>query len=160
MDFFEKTGIVFSGSVKLADIGSAFLAAHGTRADNVRWDVEAPEILQHQLWGLPADIWALACTMLELVTGRASFMPQLGRQSWTDQLWLDEIGGKLAGDQHSGENFGRNLREFLEEGTKGDLADDAVDALAEMLVGMLRCDPEARLEIDEVRCLCMGAMKV
>ncbi|XP_010246355.1 PREDICTED: mitogen-activated protein kinase kinase kinase 1-like isoform X2 [Nelumbo nucifera] len=63
-----------SGSVKLADFG----LAKATRMNDVKsckgtafW--MAPEVVKSSGYGLPADIWSLGCTVLEMLTGQLPY---------------------------------------------------------------------------------------
>jgi serine/threonine protein kinase len=62
------------GTVKLADFGASVhvfsdtLPAPGTLFGSPYF--LAPEVLQRQQYGLPVDIWAFGCTVLQMVSGQ------------------------------------------------------------------------------------------
>uniref|UniRef100_A0A803L087 mitogen-activated protein kinase kinase kinase n=1 Tax=Chenopodium quinoa TaxID=63459 RepID=A0A803L087_CHEQI len=70
--------VASNGTVKLADFG----LAKATRLNDLKsckgtafW--MAPEVVNHENkgYGLPADIWSLGCTVLEMLTGHVPYYP-------------------------------------------------------------------------------------
>jgi serine/threonine protein kinase len=59
------------GRAKLADFGCAILATGGARAIGGTPAFMAPEVARGEDQGPAADVWALGCTVVEMVTGRA-----------------------------------------------------------------------------------------
>ncbi|GMI91458.1 hypothetical protein HRI_002815100 [Hibiscus trionum] len=66
--------LVTDDGVKIADLGCARRA---DGASSTAWSVAgtpvymAPEVARGEQQGFPADVWALGCTVIEMVTGRA-----------------------------------------------------------------------------------------
>ena len=60
------------GSAKLADFGTAIRLLNGERTNELcgtpYW--MAPEVIRQEAYGKPADIWSLACTIIEMSTKR------------------------------------------------------------------------------------------
>lgn len=70
------------GNIKLADFGVSLnlnavqsLAVENEANGTPYW--MAPEVIQLQGASTPADIWSLACTIIELVTGRPPYYEML-----------------------------------------------------------------------------------
>ncbi|KNA12875.1 hypothetical protein SOVF_121150 [Spinacia oleracea] len=68
--------VASNGTVKLADFG----LAKATRLNDLKsckgtafW--MAPEVLKNKGYGLPADIWSLGCTVLEMLTRHVPYFP-------------------------------------------------------------------------------------
>lgn len=144
MSFFKAHNIIFTGAIKLADFGSGFISAKGGTGKS-RWDVKAPERLENKAWGLPADIWSLGCTILELVMGKHFIQgpAPIPRREWTDEIFLELVEKRLA-------NMEYDVRAFLCESKMSDMTNAEQTVIEEMVIGMLRRRPEARLEMDEV----------
>ncbi|KAJ8768276.1 hypothetical protein K2173_021216 [Erythroxylum novogranatense] len=73
-----------SGSVKLADFGLAKAAKfNDVRSSKGTPFWMAPEVvnLRNRGYGLPADIWSLGCTVLEMLTGRPPYSHLEGMQA-------------------------------------------------------------------------------
>ena len=96
--FLDDKRIDFNGSVMLADFGSAFLETDSTRPkENPYLVVTSPERLRAKYYGLPADVWSLGCTILELVTGREIFRPKREPSSdWGAQDVLERIRERIS----------------------------------------------------------------
>jgi serine/threonine protein kinase len=149
---FEDHGITFTGAIQLADFGSGFLSVDGGTS-KTRWDVKAPERLKCDLerfegnaWGLPADIWALGCTVLELVTGSVFFQGpgKIPWRMWTDKTFVGVVEKTL-------ENLEHELRAFLRVHARSDMTNAEPTAVEKLIKGMLRGTPENRLMIDDVQ---------
>jgi hypothetical protein len=146
---FEDQGITFTGTIKLADFGSGFLSVDGSTG-RTRWDMKAPERLECDLerwegnaWGLPANIWALGCTILELITGNVFFQGpgKIPWRMWTDKTFVRVVGRKLGNLEHE-------LRAFLRVHARSDMTNAERTVDEKMIKGMLRGTAEDRLTID------------
>ncbi|KAL5114581.1 hypothetical protein ACEQ8H_007550 [Pleosporales sp. CAS-2024a] len=145
MSFFSDHSITFSGSVKLADFGSGFVASEGG-SGAVLWDAKAPERLEEKFWDLPADIWALACTILELVAGRHFFRDpsEVLRRNWTDEMFLAVVDEKL-------NDVAKEIETFLRDHMRDDMDTSESDMIAKLALGMLRRSPGDRMDIIQVQ---------
>lgn len=65
----------FDGSIIIADFGSAFKSSNerGNAKFSVYAPNAAPERLLGESFGLPSDIWSLACTIFHIITGKELF---------------------------------------------------------------------------------------
>jgi serine/threonine protein kinase len=115
--------------------------------------VKAPERLacdfghfKGRSWGLPADIWALGCTILELITGSHFFqgVEDVPWREWTDAIVIGVVERRL-------ENLEHELRAFLRAHARSDTTDAERAALEKVIRGMLRQTPQDRLTIHEVQ---------
>jgi serine/threonine protein kinase len=111
------------GAPRLIDVGVAqALQQAGLRAP-IRLPYSAPERVDNQSWGGPADIFALGAIAYELVTGRRIAGP--GAPS----LWSESVPG--ADVNALSDVFGRALA--IEPGARFASASDLVDALRPIL---------------------------
>lgn len=140
MSFLAANNISFLGAVKLADFGGAYYAEHGGTA-KCRVDIKAPERLEGKECSLPSDVWALACTMVEIATGELCFPGPEGvlGQDWTGAMFLDIV------DDYVGEQSCKSLEQRLQALLHGcGKVFGAKSALVQLLIGMLRRDPKER----------------
>ncbi|XP_024156556.1 uncharacterized protein LOC112164559 isoform X2 [Rosa chinensis] len=75
-----------NGSVKLADFGlSKTIKMNDIKSCQGTAYWMAPEVVNHksQGYGLPADIWSLGCTVLEMLTGMVPY----SNLEWMQALW-------------------------------------------------------------------------
>jgi serine/threonine protein kinase len=147
--FFSEHKIAFNAAIKLADFGSAFLANDGGDKNctgKIRWDVKSPQRLEDKAWNLPADIWALGCTIIELFIGK-QFMrgpPDIPWRQWTNEILLEVVRGRLA-------DPAQGVHDSLNGHGRSDITSAELSSVEEMAVGMLREWPEDRLKADEVQ---------
>lgn len=153
-DFFKQVGIGFNGSIKLADFGSGFVVDDGKRRGDlgVRGDVESPERMEQKDWGLPADIWSLGCTVIEVLTGRLFFrMSEQLKKKWSDELGLEMIRNRLGPDSTSDDAAKVALESFLAgEYERNDLSSHEIDAIGEMAARSIRWRPEVRSGVADI----------
>lgn len=155
MAFFKDANIRFDGSIKLADFGSGFVANDGSRRGDlgVRGDVESPERMEQKDWGLPADMWSVGCTVLELLTGKLLFkMLDELMKKWSDELGLQMLRNTLGSDSASDDSARPAVRDFLlGEYHRSDVTSHEVGLVEEMAAQSIRWRPETRSGIVDIR---------
>jgi serine/threonine protein kinase len=152
LSFFQKHDITLSGAIKLVDFGGAFLAADGGKGDSIRRDVAAPERLEGEPWGLPADIWALGCTILELVTGERLFhLNHIPLQERTDGHSIELTRKRLGADETDTAHLKQVVRKVVDRRSVSGVTPAELDVIKEIGVGTLRWRPEDRMDIYEVQ---------
>lgn len=150
--FLKSIGVRFTGAVKLADFGSGFTEKEGGMGGGILWEAKAPERLTGSTWGLPADIWALGCTVTELATGRHLFSASpVPRSEFNADLFIRLIAEKLGEDDATEEKLRQELRTFLREPDDSEIANAELTSLEGMGLGMLRRSPSDRWSIVEVQ---------
>jgi serine/threonine protein kinase len=153
--FFEQGNIRFDGCIKLADFGSGFTSDDGGRRGDlgVRGDVESPKRMEQKNWGLPADVWSVGCTVLELLTGKLLFK-MLGElmKKWSDELGLQMLRDTLGSDRTSDDSARSAVRAFLAgEYQRSDVTSHEIGLVEEVAARSIRWSPEARSEITDIR---------
>ncbi|GAV73215.1 Pkinase domain-containing protein, partial [Cephalotus follicularis] len=66
--------LVTSDGVKIADLGCAKRVTEGSSPIAGTPVYMAPEVARGEQQGFPSDVWALGCTVIEMVTGRAPWV--------------------------------------------------------------------------------------
>lgn len=159
----------FDGSILIGGFGCTFKSPkhmdQGVSKFNVYAPTAAPERLLRGDYGLPSDIWSLACLIFELVSGKDLFLDQ----SKTEQMVLlenMEVMGKPSEEwqarwKESAASLDIHRRdiECCNEGPQrfdemiDELDDQTTDKelLRDLLKRMLSWEPEERLSIKEVQ---------
>jgi serine/threonine-protein kinase SRPK3 len=150
-------------SCKIVDLGNSCWTYKQFSSDIQTRQYRCPEVLLGAKYSTPADMWSLACLVFELATGDLLFDPRSGDGYERDEDHLAlmiELLGRMPrrvalGGKHSREFFTRQgelrhirklrmwpLSAVLQEKYKYSPQEAA--ALADFLVPMLNCVPEAR----------------
>lgn len=121
----------FDGRLKLTDFGtSKRLAGLHPRTESVQGTMQfmAPEVINSKRgYGLPADIWSLGCTVIEMATGRPPFA------DYTPAAAMFKVGRDRSHPDYP-ESLTAGCRAFLERCFQPDAADRAC-------AGQLLADP-------------------
>lgn len=168
-------------SIQIADFGEAFLTASQEMPKilNTPMSFAAPEIVfKDDVVSTPVDIWALACTLFEILGNHKLLESFLGERDeiliemvrtlgkLPDRWWhkweqrstyFEEDGAfKPGSGDMSGEQRTVGLKERVGDivrGTDGlphDFNAQELLALEQMFVGMLRYEPAERIQAEEV----------
>lgn len=148
-------------SAKLVDFGESFQSNDPPKDIRTPLTFRAPELLLDSKWDSRIDIWALACTIFELVTGQPPFdnlMPDKGRLI---QEWIATF-GDLPDEwrQHTPTEATSNLECmsitdwlhdcYFGEDRRLDYAEEHLEWLGDLLTKMMRWKPNDRLSAQEV----------
>lgn len=127
---------------------------------------KAPEIILHIPYTYKIDVWSLACTMYELLTGEYLFDPEGTRTYSTDYnhiYWMVELLGQMP--KHMTREANTNERYFYSNGTfnieidekdwsleKSFEKDDTIisDSTLQLLKDMLIYDPKLRISFGQI----------
>lgn len=148
-------------SAKLVDFGESFHSNDPPKAIRTPLTFRAPELLLGSNWDSSIDIWALACTIFELVTGQPPFdnlMPDKGRLI---QEWMATFGGLPAEwRQHTPTEATSDLESmsitdwlhdcYFDQDRRPDYAEEHLEWLGDLLTKMMRWKPKDRLSAQEV----------
>jgi serine/threonine protein kinase len=157
----------FDGSIVIADFGSTFRSSldRGNSKFNVYSPTTAPERLLGGNFGLPSDMWSVACTIFRVITGKELF---LDRSQSSEMVILEimEVLGKPPEDwwlrwEKQAASMGISRRDAADcnDGPErldemiDDLDDETIDkeVLKDVLRRMLALEPEERLSIKELQ---------
>lgn len=82
--------LIFNSFVKLSDFSySSLILNDGNQKYNNKLYLpthRAPEVWKENEWGFAADIWALGCTIFEILYGRSFFKTKSSSQDYIDQI--------------------------------------------------------------------------
>ena len=153
MHFLQSKGMFFSGSIKISDFGSAFVDAASASSTPVRFVVKAPERWQGQTFGLPSDIWSLACGIVEIVSGASIFDTAMDLNTDPEGFTIRDRMREICSDveQPNTARLKSELRNFwTQPALANGVSVDELARLEELLLQMLRLDPKDRLTIEQV----------
>ena len=151
MSFFAEHDITFDGSILLADFGSAY-ESEGPEwlTTEARWVTMAPERLVESAWSLPSDVWSLACTIVEVLTGKELFRPCeesfAASNSFGGMEVLERIREMLVLHNEQATLLRTHLQSLWPEGMSGYMRTQ----LGILLEAMLVLEPSRRLKMHEV----------
>ncbi|KAF2227230.1 kinase-like domain-containing protein [Elsinoe ampelina] len=149
---------------KLIDFGQSFEFNSPPSKINTPLVFRGPELLFDSRWDHRIDIWSLACTIFELVTGQPMFNNILPDKEGLTREWIAMFGPLPPAwaarapitDSEGMDEFsvGEWLREcYFENERRTDFAEEHIEWLGEMLEGMMRYEPGERMEAEDVlRC--------
>lgn len=89
--------IIYENTAKLSDFGSsAIIIGDGDQVFNTKMyspQYRAPEVWENNQWGLAADIWALGCTIYEMIYHQPLFKEQDSVEGYYNQLnaWANTL---------------------------------------------------------------------
>ncbi|KAI9699138.1 MAG: hypothetical protein M1836_003327 [Candelina mexicana] len=169
-DIVQPCSQVRDGRIKISDFGHAYKLTNPPKMTPIECEYCAPEIKLEEKPDAPADVWALACTVYEILGTRRLFLscgkyqedvfedivdalgifPDTWWNSWPrrDQHFTED-GLKLKGSP-------RSMKVRIQEMGRGTTADDPdfsageKSALEQLLHSMLKYEPSERISAQEV----------
>jgi len=165
---------------KLADFGNAQRLKKKVTDDIQTQQYRSPEVIIGQVWDETADIWSVACTCFEIVTGEYLFDPKDGEAWPVEEDHLAQVvellgeypprewalSGRLSKDFFAGGGRLKHLKDkslkfwplprVLAE--KHGVPPNKAGEIAELLLLMLRWEPQQRASAAEA--LCHGWVRV
>ncbi|KAI9670219.1 MAG: hypothetical protein M1831_006433 [Alyxoria varia] len=148
--------------VKLCDFGEAFQFRNPPKDVRTPLIFRAPEVLLGSTCDSRMDIWALACTFFELVTGQPPFDNLMPDKSRLIQEWMATFGdlpaewGARANVEKSNDMETLSITDWLRdcyfnnEEQRTDFAEEHLEWLGDLLGKMMRYKPEDRLPTREI----------
>ncbi|TKX21452.1 protein kinase domain-containing protein 32 [Elsinoe australis] len=148
---------------RLIDFGQSFTQGSPPSLIFTPLVFRAPELLLDKDWDCRIDIWALACTIFNLVTGQPPFDSLMPTKEGLVREWIATFGalpekwsGQIPGKDDS-KIEEMNLSDWLrgcyfesEVERKVEFAEEHIEWLGDLLERMMRYRPEERIEAHEV----------